>query len=445
MKARYLTVGEAGAAAAVPPGPTPAAWLLRPYLDLGGDGGPVHARATASLGGTLLDDGVPERPFQGNTHSELRPRLLDEVARPAYDVDWPADLPDDLRSPGWEALVEGVASWAAAPPLRRLKVVGLLNRLGLWHATLRLVPAPSEADLAHDDQVAALALPRVVAAFKVGGAAVRDDVERTFAALATRAGGPPSLRLSAAVNLVVHHAKLGGDPIAVARWAEVAAGARAAVDAAGTGPGAGTGFHAIAASAYLRGVSYVPFLDGRPQEAAAMLDDAEALAREALADPAARLHAEENLHAVLETRSKEALAARELDLALQRATALTDHDPLDAKVWLQRGDVEAAAGSTASALGSYRRAARLGAPATGAAWRKAGTCWERLGDQRAARDAFLRAVDADARDLAALLGAHRSAKALADVPVLRWATSRLQDLTGGRAVRRAPVPTAAPA
>lgn len=444
MKVRYLTVGEAGAAAAVPPGPTPAAWLLRPYLDLGGDGGPVHARATASLGGTLLDDDGPERPFQGNTHSELRPRLLAEVARPGYDVDWPPDLPDDLRTPRWDALVEGVAGWAAAPPMRRLKVVGLLNRLGLWHATLRLVPAPSVADVESDDEVAALALPRIVAAFKVGGAAVKDDVERTFAAVATRASSP-ALRLSAAVNLVVHHAKLGGAPATVARWADVAARARAAVDAAGTEPGTGAGFDAIAASAYLRGVSYLPFLDGRPQEAAAMLDDAEALAREALADPAARLHAEENLHAVLETRSKEALAAGDLDLALQRAIALTDHDPLDAKVWAQRGDIEAAAGSTTSALASYRRAARLGAPATGAAWRKAGTCWERLGDQRAARDAFLRAVDADAGDLAALLGAHRSAKALSDVPVLRWATSRLQDLTGGRAVRQAPVPAPATA
>lgn len=445
MKLRYLTVGEAGAAAAVPPGPTPAAWLLRPYLDLGGEGGPVHARATASLGDAVLDDGGPERPFQGNTHSELRPRLLAEVARPGYDVDWPPDLPVGLRTPRWEALVEGVAGWAAAPPVRRLKVVGLLNRLGLWHATLRLVPAPSLADVEHDDHVASLAIPRVVAAFKVGGAGVRDDVERTFAAVATRAAGPPALRLSAAVNLVVHHAKLGGGPAAVARWADVAARARAAVVAAGTGLEAGAGFDAIAASAYLRGVSYLPFLDGRPQEAAAMLDDAEALAREALADPAARLHAEENLHAVLETRSKEALAAGDLDLALQRATALTDHDPLDAKVWAQRGDIEASAGSTASALASYRRAARLGAPVTGAAWRKAGTCWERLGDQRAARDAFLRAVDADAGDLAALLGAHRSAKALSDVPVLRWATSRLQDLTGGRAVRRPPAPAAATA
>jgi tetratricopeptide (TPR) repeat protein len=87
----------------------------------------------------------------------------------------------------------------------------------------------------------------------------------------------------------------------------------------------------------------------------------------------------ENLHAVLESRTKEALWLDDLDLAASRAAELTRVDPYDSKAWAELGQVHYRQENWRRAAEEYIVAAMLGPPASSVGRYMAGVCFRKLG------------------------------------------------------------------
>ena len=107
------------------------------------------------------------------------------------------------------------------------------------------------------------------------------------------------------------------------------------------------------------------------------------------------LIATENLMTVLESRTKEALALKDLDLAEVRCTEMLSYDQLDPKNFLELGDILVRRGKIEAALSAYGRAALLGPPATPVALFMMGQLFERLGQREAAALSYLQTLRID--------------------------------------------------
>ena len=146
-----------------------------------------------------------------------------------------------------------------------------------------------------------------------------------------------------------------------------------------------------------------------------MMDLAEHYARAMVpADPAQELLYLENLHPVMESRTKEALWLGNLDLALTRAVRVIDVDPYDSRAWLELGQVRLRRKEHALAAEAYVVAATLGPPASAIARHMAGLCFRDLAQPLLAAFFFKDAVELDPR----AISPHDEIQTLPDVPVL---------------------------
>ena len=169
---------------------------------------------------------------------------------------------------------------------------------------------------------------------------------------------PSHVRLGAAINVTVMHARSGSDPVRISRWKGFA---EALVKEASPGD-----ISDLLMSVYWRGVSLVPFVEQNHDLVSGMLDEAERLARRAEADSARDqwLLAAENLQLVLEARAGAADSADDDEAALRYYRELVELNPLDSKAFVRMGDFYRAHGDYRSACAAYKQAAVLGAPYT---------------------------------------------------------------------------------
>jgi tetratricopeptide (TPR) repeat protein len=403
------------------PSRAPSAVLLRPYLDLHRGDGPIHAQVVSSLADLLGAAAVPTLPFQGNTSTRLRPSLLLESRLKAYDVIDPRQLPPELRSPGWQLMCDQIDGWASLPATGKLSLVRLLARLGLFTPVLALLDHPAGLRSCDGASLMELLMERDNARFKLQGAPVAAEAERNLVWIARNARCE-RLRLRAAVNLVVHHGKLTQNLTALRSWAQAVRNhlqdLSADHDAAGL----------ILLSAGHRGVAFLPFLAGDRAGLTAALDRAEEAARAALTDPGdLRLHAKENLHALLETRAKSALWSGDDDKALAVAHELAALDPYDGKVHEQLGQVLERF-QPDQALAAYRTAVLLGAPAAPGALLRSGALHERRGDHLQASLDYLEAARLEPQPIRPLIRLLRLARVVGDRALGTWAGEQLTRL-----------------
>jgi hypothetical protein len=87
----------------------------------------------------------------------------------------------------------------------------------------------------------------------------------------------------------------------------------------------------------------------------------------------------ENLHPVMESRTKEALWLGDHDLALARALEVTRLDPYDSKAWVELGQVRRIRKELPLAAEAYTLAGMLGPPASAIGRHMAGVCYRDLG------------------------------------------------------------------
>lgn len=368
-------------------------WLLRPYLDLGPFVvGPTHAQSVERSWDafTSADDALfsPQRAM----HPAFRVALAAEAGA-AYALDDPRRLPARLRTPRWERLCAALDDWRGASSSRQARLVGLLNALCLYEAAMAL--APSRGVRAADPHVVARAFGCALARYLRNlpeRVAQYDDADMSvFVDIASNAPHAPDIAFNAAARVFVHLAKTGAslDDLETwgARWKS--AHARVTRDA--------SAFAAdLMTSRFHRGYAFLPQRRGDRAGVAALMDAAEKLARGlAPKDAGEDLLRRENLHALMESRTKEAMWLGDLDLAHARAQEVVQVDPYDAKAWTELGQARFARRQWRAASEAFLAAATLGPPATALARHMAGMCFLNLGEHVAAGFLFNEALAHD--------------------------------------------------
>ncbi len=389
--------------------------LLRPFIDLEPcERGALYAQGVEHYWAAFAERDRPGFYLQRTLPSTFRNQFLAETGLPEYRVEDPRELRFELRSARWQALCAALDRWAQLAPDARCRLVLLLHALCLYSLIDRLIPDVSAAEIAANLDVAELAYWRASARYVLArpdriGEYVDADLSE-FETIAMSAAKDRPVTLNAALKILVHTAKTGApldDLVAYRARAEriLEAVAAEADDFTGT----------VLRSRFHRAAAFVPQSKGDRAEVIRTMELAEQYARGAVAaDAAQELQYRENLHPLMESRTKEALWLGDLDLALTRALAVIDIDPYDSKAWLELGQVRVRRQELAPAAEAYAFAAVLGPPASAIARHMAGLCFRDLGQPFVAAFFFKAAYEVD--PLA--ISPHEQIQALPDLPAL---------------------------
>jgi hypothetical protein len=353
--------------------------MLRPYLDLADfNGGPLHAQGLEACWRSFVEpDGLPFIPQRA-----LPPGFRIQLAREAgqaYAVADPRELPEDLRSDRWRRLCVALDQWTLLRGEEKSRLACLLHSMCLYQPLLALVPHDRfEAGRADLDTVR-LAFWRASAHF------IHHLPERTsdypaadmsvFEDIALNAPTAAPECFNATAKVLVHRAKNRREIADLIRW-----GNRFETALARTIAGADEFTTGLFTSRFYRGLGFLPQLAGDSNEMTRTMDLAESHARNIKpGSPAQDILYRENLHAVMESRTKEALWLGDKDGALSRSLKVIEVDPCDSKAWAELGEVRYLRHELKEASEAYSTAAMLGPPASAVGRYMAGICFRRLG------------------------------------------------------------------
>ena len=372
------------------------AQLNRIYLDLGPPTlGLLHTEGVDYTARGFAAPAPAVSWVQRQMSRHFRRRLAALPGAQAYSARRPHDLPAELRTPRWQALCDAVAGWEGLDHWQQVWTARLLLALCMHDEVLRLVPPQRAGDLARSEPAAQLASARVTAQVAVAidtGGRADAGVDRSEALLLAEAApeGSPA-RLSALVHLILQSSQVTPDHALARRWAEAGQGC---VDAFVAGEPAPVD-RELAISRFHRAVALVPVIERDHAAMSRHMDLAEEHARAALEVAEDDVLARENLYSVLESRTKEALLREDLPGAERYARALVELTPLDAKAYIELGEVLVRKGEVEEALAAYLRAAQEGPPGEAIAWFMAGQCAQKVGDTTLAQHCFLTALQCD--------------------------------------------------
>ena len=350
------------------------AWLLRPYLDLGAyERGPLHVQRVEECWDSFSNPDAPYFVAQRSLVPAFRAELAREAGRPECAAGDPRALPAEARTDRWRELCEACDQYGDLPPDRQARLAALLHALCLYDVVLNIAPAGIPV---HNPAAAEVAFWRAFAQYMtrlpdhpLSGA----DLSQ-FEALALGAGSGAS-RFNAAIRVFVEKAKTGDRRGDLAIWGGHLE--RALADCLS---GRSAFERELLQSRFYRALGFIPQRQGDRSGTVRMMDQAE---RHAMAVPpstsAERILHLENLHALMESRAKEAIWLGDLDLAMLRARRVTEVDPFDSKAWTELGQVRMKRREWLPAAEAYAVAAILGPPASAIARYMAGTCLQHLG------------------------------------------------------------------
>lgn len=180
---------------------------------------------------------------------------------------------------------------------------------------------------------------------------------------------------NATAKVFVHKAKNRCDAADLVPWSE-----RLEEALARTIAGADEFTTGLFTSRFYRGLGFLPQLRGDRREVARVMDLAEGHARNIKpVTPAQHLLYRENLHAVMESRTKEALWLGDKDAALARSLKVIEVDPCDSKAWAELGEIHYGRAEWKQASEAYATAAMLGPPASAISRYMVGLCSAKLG------------------------------------------------------------------
>jgi tetratricopeptide (TPR) repeat protein len=352
-------------------------WLLRPYLDLGPlQAGPTHARSIDAGWQAYADPDSPSFLPQRALSPGFRV-LLAEQAGASYAVSDPRDLAENLRTDRWRKLCQDLELWPKLSSARQCRLAALLHSMCLYEPLLKLIPEDWAGDA--DPEIAQLAFCRASAKF------MHDLPKRTssydsgtmsaFENIAIDERSHAPVRFNATAMVFVQKAKARAPLTELDDWSKRLEIAFAAVE------NGENGFTAqLFKSRFYRGMGFLPQHAGDRKALVKTMDIAEQHARDLTPTSAAEeILQRENLHAVLESRTKEAVWLDDLDLAASRATELTRVDPYDSKAWAELGQVHYLQENWHRAAEEYVVAAMLGPPASSVGRYMAGVCFRKLG------------------------------------------------------------------
>ena len=354
-------------------------WLLRPYLDLAeSNDGPLHAQNLEECWRSFVEpDALPFIPQRA-----LSPGFRIQLAREAgqaYAVTDPRELSGSLRSDRWRRLCVALEEWTSLRGEEKCRLACLLHSMCLYQPLLALIPHDHfEAGRADLDTVR-LAFWRASANF-IQHLPERTSNYRTadmsvFEDIALNAPSAVPECFNATAKVFVHKAKNRCEIADLMTWSS-----RLEKVLALTIAGADEFTAGLFTSRFYRGLGFLPQRAGDKNEMKRTMDLAESHARNIKpGTPAQHLLYRENLHAVMESRTKEALWLGDKDEALSRSLKVIEVDPCDSKAWAELGEIHYLRLELKEASEAYSTAAMLGPPASAVGRYMAGLCFGRLG------------------------------------------------------------------
>jgi tetratricopeptide (TPR) repeat protein len=373
-----------------------ATWLLRPYLDLGPlVVGPLYARGIEEYWRAFEDPQAPPFALQRTLLPAFRSQLIGEAGRPEYAVGDPRQLPEPLWTERWRILCDALDHWGDLAGGRRRRLMMLLHSLCIYEPVLALVPASSPRAVANDADAIELTYWRASAHYVAGIPNRVSDYAAAdmsvFEAIVADAPHAVPAAFNAAVKVFVHKSKVGASLAELTRWRRrverVHADTVNRVDDFTAG---------LLTSRFYRAMGFLPQHRGDRAEVVRLMDLAERHARAMKpATSAQELLYLENLHPVMESRTKEALWLGDRDLALARTLEVVELDPYDSKAWVELGQVRMLRKEWAHAAQAYLVSATLGPPASAIGRHMAGVCFRECGQDLLAAFFFKDALEID--------------------------------------------------
>jgi tetratricopeptide (TPR) repeat protein len=353
--------------------------LLRPYLDLADfNGGPLHAQNLETCWRSFIEPASPPFIPQRALSPGFRIQLARE-AGPAYALTDPRQLPESLRSERWRRLCAALDDWTSSRDDEKCRLASLLHSMCLYQPLLDLIP--------HDNFVAGQAAPDAVrlAFWRASAYYIQHLPERTsdypaadisvFEDIALNAPTVVPESFNATAKVFVHKAKNRGEAADLARW-----GDRLEMALVRTIADADAFTCGLFTSRFYRSLGFLPQLTGDRREVARVMDLAESHAGNIQpVTPAQHLLYRENLHAVMESRTKEALWLGDRKEALARSLKVIEVDPCDSKARAELGEIHCLRQEWKEASEAYSTAAMLGPPASAIGRYMAGLCFRKLG------------------------------------------------------------------
>ncbi len=333
-------------------------------------------------------------PFwiQRTLTQDFRNTLAREGGATAHVVDDPREVPEALRSERWAALCRAIDTWNELSARRQARLAALLHAL-CFHGLTQKLTSQRAARLDDADDVL-LAYWSASAGYMVNLPQSVNDYSfadmTAFERIARDGRGHAAMRFLASVKLLVHEAKTAGRLDALRAAATRAEGLlAAAVQTRAL-------LRHLYTSHFHRAVAMVSQAGGRSPDVTRHMDEAERHARAIRPRTTPdRILCRENLHPVLESRTKEAIWRREPERAVQLARAVVSVDPYDPKSWLELGEALALTDRLDDAACAYLSASVLGPPGSVIGVHMAGVCLERAGKPSMGYVLFLESVARD--------------------------------------------------
>ena len=370
-------------------------WLLRPYLDLAeSNDGPLHALNLEECWRSFVEPDVLPFIPQRALSPGFRIQLAREAGQ-AYAVTDPRELSGSLRSDRWRRLCVALDEWNLLDGGERCRLASLLHSMCFYQPLLDLIP--------HDQFEAGRAAPDMVrlAFWRASAHYIHILPERTsnypaadmsvFEDIALNASATVPECFNATAKVFVHKAKNRCKVADLVTWSN-----RLETALVRTIAGADEFTTGLFTSRFYRGLGFLPQLAGDKHEVKRTMDLAESHARDIKPVTAAQhLLYRENLHAVMESRTKEALWLGDRDEALSRSVKVVEVDPCDSKAWAELGEIHYLRQEWKEASEAYATAAMLGPPASAVGRHMAGLCFRKLGQDMLAAFFFKDTLECD--------------------------------------------------
>ena len=404
---------------------SPKAWFNQIYLNLGNFRGglPSHYKVEFSYHHLVKQTSVPYQ-VQFNLPETFRKFLIHELRLYQYQVNNPLELAPELRTERWQILCDHLTDYPALTKSTQIKVINLLSSLCFHQSVLEYVPSMSAAEISRDSHSAHLALSRAIS-----NLLIYDDHQlpynlKELETIAQNAPVGSMARIAAGLQLLVVSGNILKDVEGAEFW-------RSIVDRQIQEllPSLEPFVAGLLMSQYYRAASFVPLLKKDQVQLIAEMDICQAYAEGLNGETREQQYiSHENENIIMESRAKEALWLKDLDLAEERTRKLIERGGLEPRYRLELGEILLKQGRVEEAVQAYCSATRLGPPETAVAWFMMGQCYQTLGELELAYDCYLDCLDCDPLAISPVKRLGQIAPLLGDENLANWSQLRLSQL-----------------
>jgi tetratricopeptide (TPR) repeat protein len=356
----------------------------------------------------------------------FREALIRESGLHQYHVSNPLHLSEELRTDRWSVLCSYLMNYCELKPDTQLNIIYLLSHLCLHESVLEYTPVFSNSDLSNNLKWSKLAYVRAFSDLMLQPDLGTLDNLYEFERIANHTPSDSKFKLSVILQIISFSTKVFSDLSRAKAWK-----ALADEELYNLKKSSNNFVYKLQKSIYYRAIVLVSILENDKEKTIREMDCCEFLAKDLInefEDEIEEIAARENLRTVLESRTKEAIWLKDMDLAEERARRLVVLEPLYSRFRLQLGEVLINQRKFEEAARIYRSAARLGPPGTPIAWYMAGQCHEKLGDLDIACDCYLASVRMDDLAISSVERIRHLAPQLGDSLLTNWSQMRLQQL-----------------